>query len=205
MRHRLSRAATFLSFFAVALNGCGEQKAPPPLTETDLRYAAAMDLAGYVPERVDVVRDFATLPGMCVDLHRGRSRIDLAASGRDRFPNFPKLLMRLGLRGGLTDWREPGPGEGKPVVANLEGRLSSASAELILQSGAEPSDDGSDKPWPDRCTRRYWLAEPIYEGEFAFVERGSACGGLCGAGAVLALEYRGGRWHTVGVHGTWIG
>lgn len=201
MRHRLSRAATFLSFFAVALNGCGEQKAPPPLTETDLRYAAAMDLAGYVPERIDVVRDLATLPGMCVDLHRGRSRMDLVASGRDR---FAKLFMRLGLRGGLSHWREPGPGEGKPVVANLEGRLSSASAELILQSSSNPSENGSGKPWPESCTRRYWLAAPIYEGEFAFVERGSVCGGLCGAGAILALEYRGGRWHTVGVRRTWI-
>ena len=71
--------------------------------------AVAMDLAGYVPQRVDLLGDLATLPGMCVDLHRGRSRIDFVASGRDR---FAKLLMRLGLRGGLTHWREPGPGEG---------------------------------------------------------------------------------------------
>lgn len=181
--------------------GCSSHLPPPPLTETDLHDAVAMDLGGYVPEGVDLVRDIATLPGMCVNLHRGRSRIGLAASGRDR---FAKLLMRFGLRGGLIHWREPGPGEGEPIAANLEGRLSSASAELILQSGAEPGDRESDKPWPDSCTRRYWLAAPIYQGEFAFVERGSVCGGLCGAGAILALEYRGGRWHTVGVRRTWV-
>jgi hypothetical protein len=197
-----SSVVALLLIGIVPLAGCSPHlPTPPPLTETDLHDAVAMDLAGYVPQRVDLLGDLATLPGMCVDLHRGRSRIDFVASGRDR---FAKLLMRLGLRGGLTHWREPGPGEGKPVAAILERRLGSASGELILQSSAAPGDRASDKSWPGRCTRRYWLAAPVYEGEFAFVERGSVCGGLCGAGAILALEYRGGRWHTVGVHGTWI-
>ncbi len=56
----------------------------------------------------------------------------------------------------------------------------------------------------DKCAEFYRLSAPRYAGTFAFVDRGYHCGGLCGEGATLALEYSSNRWQLVAIHDNWV-
>jgi hypothetical protein len=187
---------------AVLLSGCATRPAPPPpLTEADLHDAVATDMLGEVPAKVDVVRRFADPPETCVDLHHGQTSFGQFASSS----KLARVLMRLSLRGGLTHWRRPGLTDYRPIDAEVERRLASVSAAAILEANRARQTPVADKPWPARCTRRYWLAAPLYQDDVAFVARGTGCEGLCGSSVILALEFHDGRWRVIGVHDTWTG
>lgn len=191
-----------LALGAVLLSSCAVHPAPPSLTEADLHDAVAMDMLGKVPTKVDIVRRFADPPETCVDLHHGQTSFGQFASSSNK---LARILMRLGLRGGLTHWQRPGLTAYDPIDAGVERRLAGVSAAAILKAAGARQAEVADKPWPERCARRYWLAAPLYQGDFAFVARGTAYGGLSGSSAILAFEYRDGRWRVVGVHDTKIG
>lgn len=194
--------AAMMLIGAVPLGSCSQSPPPPPLTERDLRDVVAIDNLGRIPPSGDVVRALAAMPGFCIDLHRaGESGFRERAHDLN---SLDKASMRLGLRGGLTGWREPGPTGTRTVDKGTADRLARVTARLMLRLSGEKLPVDADKPWLESCRQRYWLATPVYEDAFAFIERGSVCGGLCGSGELIALEYRDRRWRVVGVQPTWI-
>ncbi|MDB5679705.1 hypothetical protein [Sphingomonas bacterium] len=200
--HRLS-----LFLLAMALAGCANGLPPPRLTDADLRAAMATDLMGELtaadvaklPANLDIVGSFTEL-GTCIDLHRADTSLAEEASSLDR---WAELRARFGF-GGLTGWRKPGPADGESLATGITERLAHTSARAILKISKRPISPGTRDGWLPTCTQRYWFDAPVYEGNFAFIERDSICGGLCGSGAILALEYRDGSWRLVGVAATWM-
>jgi hypothetical protein len=193
----------------MALAGCAKATPPPRLTDADLRAAMATDLMGEIaadsaaklPANLDIVRSFTEIPGTCVDLHRRGTSL---ADETRRLDGWDKARALFGVGGGLSDWRKPGPADGTSLDSGMVGRLASASARATLKVSKGSISPDTRDGWSPACARRYWFNKPAYEGDFAFIERGEICGGLCGAGAILALEYRDGRWRLVGVAGTWM-
>jgi hypothetical protein len=182
------------------LGACSEAPAPPPLSERDLQNVVSMDAIG--KEMPDAAQALAATPGFCVDLHHGEP--SFFAGTHRGLSHLDQVLIRLGLSGGVTGWRGAGLIDPKPVDPATVRRLARVTARLTLKFAREEAPAEPDKPWPERCRQRYWLTTPVYQDDFAFVESGADCGGLCGGGRLIALEYRNGRWRVVGVHDTWM-
>lgn len=197
------RFVAMCSLGVVLLSGCAAHPAPPPLNEAELLNVFAMETLGETAPAANAVRLLTAMPDFCIDLHRPERSI-FSEEARD-VGQLDKILMRLGLRGGFTAWHGAGSLSARPIDPAMASRLSGATARLTLEFVRRPAPAVADKPWPERCRQRNWLTAPIYQNEFAFVESGWTCGGLCGAGHLIALEYRGGRWRVVGIHDTWNG
>lgn len=186
-----------LALTASLLTNC-TPSAPPALTDADLQSAMMMDSLGKEVRGVDLTA-VASGENVCVDLHHGGSSLtdDMQQS------EWRKFVIRLGIGGGLTKWQLPGPGDRGPVSPATEGRLAHASARAVLSANDRPAKQRR-REWPKKCDSKYWFDAPVYEGKYAFIDQGTSCGDLCGAGSTLALEYRNGRWRVVGTRSTWM-
>lgn len=197
-----ARLAVGLGAISIAVAGC-QQDSPPLLTEADLRAVFAMRTLGEVPKGAALDRLFAADPSMCVDLHRGGT---LFADYRGRLDGWDTLKLDLGFGDDRGEW-ESLDKEGKPLDPILAHRLNRSEDRAILRVTRASEKDlvpPSRKPWPKGCTWNSWFGAPAYEGPFAFIESGYSCGGMCGAGKILALEYRDGRWRLVAEKASWM-
>ena len=199
----LARVVVGLAAISIALAGCQKQ-GPPRLTDADLRSVFAMKMLGEVPKGKALDKLLTDDPSMCVDLHYGGTAF---ADYRYTLSNWDKAKLDLGLNIGLVDWDAAAPTGQKPLDSILDYRLKRAERRAILRVARAPASDltpPSPKPWPKRCELRSWFGSPVYEGRFAFIESGYSCGGLCGAGSILALEYSEGRWRLVAKKASWL-
>ena len=162
-----------------------------------------MKVLGEVPKGPALDQLFTSDPSMCVDLYRGGTAF---ADYRGRLDNWDKLKLDLGLGGDRGEWEQLDK-EQKPLDLDLTHRLNRTEDRAILKVARAAESDiapPSRKPWPKRCEMRSWFGAPAYEGRFAFIESGYSCGGLCGAGEILALEYRDGRWRLIAKKASWM-
>jgi len=198
-----ARVVAGVAATSLALAGCQKEE-PPRLTDADLRSVFTMDVLGEVPKGQALDKLFTGDPSMCIDLHHGRTAF---AGYRYTLSNWDKAKLDLGLDIGLVDWDAAAPTGQKPIDSILDYRLKRAERRAILRVARAPESDlipPSPKPWPKRCELRSWFGSPVYEGRFAFIETGYSCGGLCGAGSILALEYSEGRWRLVAKKASWL-
>ena len=197
-----ARLFVALGAVAITLTGC-QQATPPPLTEADLRSVFAMKVLGHVPKGPALDRLFSSDSGMCVDLHGGGAAF---AEFRVLLDDWDKLKLDLGFAVDRSEWQSSDEQQ-KPLEPVLAHRLNRAEDRAILKVARAAERDivpPSRKPWPKRCEMRSWFGAPAYESRFAFIESGYSCGDLCGAGEILALEYRDGRWRLIAKKASWI-
>ncbi|MBX9796742.1 MAG: hypothetical protein K2Y03_07640 [Sphingomonas sp.] len=174
---------------------------PPRLTDADL--LAALVASGDWPDESPIHRAARLQSlGACIDLHRPEpSLADMRWS-----LNSPRAAAtRAGRVRGITGWMTPASTGGLgPVPPETEHRLADASAKALQKASPDNATDSPGKPWPKQCDAFDWFNEPAYAENYAFVDRGSSCGGECGSGRIFALEYRDRRWRLVGIVHTWI-
>lgn len=199
----LRRSIALCSLGIVLLSGCATRPVLPPLTEADLLNVLAVETFGETVTAADALRLLTASPNSCIDLHRPEESV-FAERARD-IGKFDRILIPLGLQQGFTNWHDAGALSAKPIDPAIAKRLSSATARLILEYSRKAAPTTATKAWPERCMVRHWMTPPIYQDEFAFVESGWTCGGLCGGGNLIALEYRNRRWRVVGALATWYG
>jgi len=162
-----------------------------------------MSVLGEVPKGQALDKIFTDDPSMCIDLHRGGAAF---ADYRGLLSEWDKLKLDLGLGQLRSAWESPGK-DRKPLESILAYRLNRAEDRAILKVARAAESDitpASREQWPKRCELRSWFGLPAYEGKFAFIESGFSCGDLCGEGAILALEYREGRWRLIAKKASWI-
>lgn len=191
-----------LAAISIALAGCRREE-PPRLTDADLRSVFAMSVLGEVPKGEVLDKLFTDDPSMCIDLHRGGTAF---ADYRHLLSDWDKLKLDLGLGPSRSAWESPGK-DPRPLEPSLAYRLNRAEDRAILKAARAAESDikpASREQWPKRCALRSWFGLPGYEGRFAFIESGFSCGDLCGEGAILALEYREGRWRLIAKKASWM-
>jgi hypothetical protein len=176
----------------------------PALTKADLQRIMVTSALGRTPSEAELVLPATPHPDFCIDLNRpGRTFADNARrlTELDRW----KLRLRLGLN--PLEWEdiqsplETGPA--KKVDASLNARLNRAEADALLSLSSDAPDVRAPD-WPESCDIKSWFQQPVYVGDFAFIESGSVCGELCGQGTILALEYRNGHWQLIAQRVSWM-
>ncbi len=180
---------------ALLVQAC-QENAPPPLGNIDLRRAVVISMIG--EDNPALSSWVASDP--CTDLHG--TEISLYGD-TTRIGSWDMAAMRFGLRDGLKGWHDP-IDEKRSIDAGVMARLGRASARALLRLHGAPTPRIANKQWPKSCTSHFSLSAPVYAGNFAFVDSNSVCGGWCGGGGTMALEYRNGRWQLVATRATWM-
>ena len=139
-------------------------------------------------------------------------RLDIPNDTFERWREYQKVKGELEL--GLADpaeydWKWIGPEDGKGPKA-----LASAVQQAVSVSGdrrqrvvpatwvprpLEPTED----PAASRTCTVHIFSDPIFVGDWAFVEDDVSCGPLCGAGRTLAMKRVNGNWSVMATASTW--
>lgn len=197
----MRRIVTCFCIFALA--AC-TPTARPALTKADLQRIMVTSELGRPPSEAELVLLAAPRPDFCIDLNRPCRTFADDARRLTKLDRW-KLRLRLGLNSVEWDDIQPAPETGptKKVDASLNARLNRAEADALLRLSSD-APDVREPDWPESCETKFWFRQPVYVGDVAFIESGSICGGLCGQGTILALEYRNGHWQLNAQRLSWI-
>lgn len=192
---------------AIMVAGCHPTLPPPPVDTAALRRAEHVD---FQPLRLPAsLLNAPATADFCLNEHGAEPGLEYNAV---MLQPWTRVSMRVGLYHPLRGWRLPG----KPaahVDAALEARLEGASATAILKlTSPEGKRQAHERLRQERarpvseptCSRRYRLSVPTYSEGIAFIDRSYSCGGLCGEGATLAMEYRDRQWRLIAIRPSWI-
>jgi hypothetical protein len=205
----LARQRRMVPLAAILIAGCHPALPPPPLDAAALRQVELADFQTLgLP--LALLKAPATSSGFCLDEHGVEPGLDFNAMTIQLRP-WTRAAMQIGLFHPTKGWRVP-DNPATSVDTALETRLEGASATAILKLTTEARRKAREREQQERtpsvadatCSVRYRLSTPTYSEGIAFIDRSYICGGLCGEGATLAMEYRDRQWRLVAIRPGWI-